>query len=426
MLINYTNISIDVVWYKNDKLVRNTENLKIRIQDTKSILTIKSATLEDVGTYTCKAVSEIGLAVTKAKLYVQELPQYEKQQIQLKKAKELEEKIKLEKVTLDKKKEERKKSRGSVSFEKGKELGSVTVQEVHTTENTEIIEETLEKEVKAKPIMPIMEPVSTSAIATCKKIDSVEETVKERPEIKAKVKISELQPITVSTTVLEDSIREIQEEKKPKLRKAKSELIERVSQTATISEVQIREVIERVTKIIKREEKHMTKAIEETLEFTKVREFGPGETPLRELAEIGFLFQKGVTVDDVTVLYQADKFPGLKTPVAQSAMVNLVERQGHGALISQVLTEETTTDERIVAATIGFRAFMRMVEMKHATVEEVIVNFAPDDFKTPAWESVEAHEVTELILKYLFHFKFIELNILIKSKDQEVNFNSYN
>lgn len=193
--------------------------------------------------------------------------------------------------------------------------------------------------------------------------------------------------------MLEDTVKELTEEKKPKLQKAKTEITELIDQTATISEVHVSEVIERVSKIIKREEKHMERAIEEILDFTKAREFGPGRVPLRELAEIGYLFQKGVTVNDVTVLYQADKFPGLKTPEAQSALVNLVERQGHGALISQVLTEETTMDDTMVASTIGFRALMKMVEMKHANVEEVIVNFAPEDFTTMSWESVEAHEV---------------------------------
>jgi len=71
----------------------------------------------------------------------------------------------------------------------------------------------------------------------------------------------------------------------------------------------------------------------------------------------------------------------------------LVERKGHGPLITQVLTEETTTDESFVAATVGFRAFMKMVELQHATVEEVITHFAPEDFRPRAWEVTEISEV---------------------------------
>lgn len=371
-------------------MIRNTENLKIRIQDNKSLLTIKNVTVEDVGTYTCKATSEIGLAVTKAKLYVQELPQHEKRQLQLKKAKELEEKLKLEKVKVDKK-EERKTSRGTLKVEESHEMSTVSISEVHTSEHISERKEKIDFE-KAKPVIPIQEPVETSAIASCKKIEVPEDKPVEKPQEKAKVKVQEQRPLKVSTTQIEDTVKDIAPEKKPKAHKAKTEVTESFK-TATVTQVQVQEIVEKVTKIIKKEQKQMTKAIEQTLEFTKAKEFGPGESPLRELAEIGFLFQKGITVDDVTVLYHADKFPALKTPTAQSAMVNLVERQGHGALISQVLTEETTSDERIVAATIGFRALMRMVEMKHATVEEVIVNFAPEDFKTQPWVSHEAHEV---------------------------------
>jgi len=61
----------DVVWYKNDKLVTNTKNVKVQYLENKTSITVLSATSEDVGTYTCKATSDIGLAVTKAKLYVQ-------------------------------------------------------------------------------------------------------------------------------------------------------------------------------------------------------------------------------------------------------------------------------------------------------------------------------------------------------------------
>lgn len=62
----------DVVWYKNDKLVMNTENLKVRIMDEekKTALIVKHATEMDDATYVCKATSEIGLATTKARLHV--------------------------------------------------------------------------------------------------------------------------------------------------------------------------------------------------------------------------------------------------------------------------------------------------------------------------------------------------------------------
>lgn len=62
----------DVVWYKDDKLVLNTDNVKVQLKDEekKTAVIIKRATEEDDATYVCKATSEIGLATTKAKLRV--------------------------------------------------------------------------------------------------------------------------------------------------------------------------------------------------------------------------------------------------------------------------------------------------------------------------------------------------------------------
>ena len=60
----------DIVWYRNDKAIRNTKNIQIRIKDKKTSCTILKVTPEDEGTYVCKATSDIGTSVTKAKLQV--------------------------------------------------------------------------------------------------------------------------------------------------------------------------------------------------------------------------------------------------------------------------------------------------------------------------------------------------------------------
>lgn len=59
-----------VIWYHDDKIVRNSSNVLIKITDTKTTLTIKKATKEDEGVYICKANSNLGEAKNKAKLYV--------------------------------------------------------------------------------------------------------------------------------------------------------------------------------------------------------------------------------------------------------------------------------------------------------------------------------------------------------------------
>lgn len=59
-----------IIWYHDDKIVRNTSNVQIKITETKTTLTIKRVTKEDEGVYTCKANSNLGEAKNRAKLYV--------------------------------------------------------------------------------------------------------------------------------------------------------------------------------------------------------------------------------------------------------------------------------------------------------------------------------------------------------------------
>lgn len=389
-----TNSVSDIIWYHNDKILRNDEKVKIRIEDHKTTCTITGVTVHHAGFYICKAVSDMGLAVTKAKLHIQEIPEDKKKEIQVKRAQEQKEKVKKERVTIEKKREERKKKRGSLTTEP--EIKPVDVEEVTAIERVETIEEITEEIGKAKPTLPLQEPLSTEAIASCKKIDDTEEEIIEEFIQKAEKIVSTQESISVQETKTTDQLKDIKDEKKPKTRRAKPATSETVLEEATVTEVKLEELIERVEELIVKEEMKMAKEVTEILEQIKAKEFGPGESPLRELAEIGYLVRNGITVKEVTVLYNEDKFPSLKTPEAQSALVNVVERKGHGPLISEVLTEETTVDEKVLAATVGFRAFMKMIDLRHATVEETITMFTPDDFIQHAWESTEMTEVISI------------------------------
>lgn len=241
--------------------------------------------------------------------------------------------------------------------------------------------------------MPILSPLQTEAIASCKKIDDTQEVIETDME-KAKELLSPTEPLYIEES-LPETITDTLDEKQPKTRRAKPSTTRGVSETATIAEVRLEEIIERVEELIAKEEIKMAKEITEVLDTIHAKEFGPGEYPLREIAEIGYLVRNGITIKEITVLYNEDKFPALKSPEAQSAMVNVVERKGYGPLISEVLTEESTIDESKLAATVGFRAFMKMVELKHATIEEVLTIFTPDDFVQHAWEAVESVEVRQ-------------------------------
>lgn len=383
----------DIIWYHNNKIVRNTDRLKVRIEDNKTSITITDVAPEDVGTYSCKAISELGTIVTKAKLYIQEIPEHKKQEIHLQKAKQEEERIRKERVTIEKKKTmRRKKLMYGISDEE--ETQPIDVTEVQPIETTEEIKEKPDEQVRVKPTLDILEPLKTEAVASAKKIDSTSE---ELPMEKAVEKLSPTEPTYSEQILTEEIIKDI-EKLIPQTERAKPAVQQDESQYADITEIKLEKIIERCEKIIRKSELKMAKEVSEMLKFVKAKEFGPGESPLREIAEIGYLLKNGITVKEVTVLYDEDRFPSLKSPQAQSAMVNVVERKGHGALISEVLTEDTTVDESKLAATVGFRAFMKMVEANYVTIEEVITNFTPDDFIQRAWESSEVHEVRENLI----------------------------
>lgn len=364
----------------------------MRIEDHRTTCTIDEVSKENVGTYICKAVSDIGLAVTKAKLYVQEIPETKKKEILIRKAQERQEKIKKERVKIEKKREERRqrKSLVPVDVEETKPLGVTEVQAIERTE--ELVTKPIEKE-RAKPTLDIQQPLGTEAIASCKKIDEVLTSDIVQEKEKAQELLSPQEPMYSQEVQAEEGLANLPEII-PRPRKAQPQTQETtlVSEFADITEIKLEEIIERVEKIIRKSELKMAKEVTEMLEFIKVKEFGPGEQPLKEIAEIGYLVKNGISTKEITVLYNENKFPSLTTPQAQSALVNVVERKGHGPLISEVLTDETV-DESVLAATVGFRALMKMVEESYVTIEEVITSFIPEDFIQRAWESTEVTEV---------------------------------
>lgn len=123
------------------------------------------------------------------------------------------------------------------------------------------------------------------------------------------------------------------------------------------------------------------------LDAIDANKFGCGELPLRELATIGYLLKQGVSIYEITQMYNAAFFPALQMPESQSALVQLVERQGHENLITDALsTDAAEEDETLLASTVGFRAFMKMVEISENSIEEIITNFKFTDFISQEWK----------------------------------------
>lgn len=350
---------IDVVWYHNDKPLRNTEKIKITIHKNHSMCTIKSVSLEDQGIYVCKATSEAGMSITKAQLQVTEMS--EEKKLKIHKAKERNvEKLK-EKVTLHKTEKIPKKSQASIAIE---EKSATDVSHIDTIETVKYIKDEIKPKEKAKTKVTIEQPVITSATASCKKIDDTTVTIKE--------------------------IKEVAEPKQPL---KESIIVHDIQVEGTIEEF-VRDVIKkRGVKVTRQEVNKLSSEINETMQYIGVKEFSAGENPLQELAKIDFMVRHGITTNEVMSLYDANKFPALRKPESQSALVQVIERKGHGPIISEILTQESVVSEDFLTQRLGFKALMRTVELKYVTVEEVITHFRTEAFNIQSVKKVEANEV---------------------------------
>lgn len=353
MNFNNENVS-EILWYKDNKVIRTDERFIIENKENRTTCTIKKATKDLEGTYTCKAVSDIGLAVTKAKLQVFQRGS------KIKKGKETKEKVTKQKVI--------KSEEESVGVEDT--LDFATVSEVQALDKQHSTDKV--KKRKAKIVVSESEHIETEDIALQKKVD--EKTKGIPVEEKAKPILTTHEHVVLSEQQEGESVEPFDESYQ--------------TQKGIIKMVEA--------------DSNLVAEVNELLEVINAKEFGPGETPLRELAKIGYLLRRGITIEQIESLYDSQYFPSLLIPQSQSALVQLVERQGHGALITEVLTEETAQDEDIIAAKVGFKAFLKMVEMKHSSVEEVIAQFYPEDFKPRSWEQRAANEVNKVLFVNIF------------------------
>lgn len=124
-----------------------------------------------------------------------------------------------------------------------------------------------------------------------------------------------------------------------------------------------------------------------------LNDFGPGTDTLKELVVIDYLMKRGSSTEDIKNIYNSNGFTALKQPESQFALVQLIEREGHGKIISEILVAEHITDDELLASTVGFHALMKMIELNHTTVEEVITHLSSEDFVRQEWKSIESKEV---------------------------------
>lgn len=230
-----------------------------------------------------------------------------------------------------------------------------------------------------------------------KETQMVEEMVKkemQQSSVQEKIKFSQESSSTLTTSTTSELTQDVKIAKDKatvKFKEHRETLIEEVVTTETVKEFERMVITEKLDVSDVESVKHSVQ-VNEILTNLKAADFGPGEAPLRELATIAYMVKHGVAVNEINSFYQSDHFPALKTPESQSALVLLLEREGYASIVTEILTE-TDMDETQLAATAGFRAFMRMIELNHASVEEIITHFSPEDFFMHEWKLEQADEV---------------------------------
>lgn len=129
--------------------------------------------------------------------------------------------------------------------------------------------------------MPIHEPVSVSAVATCQsEIDELYDRGPTDQPAVADVLMDAREPLSTSETISDETVREIH----------KPEYV-----TAKPSEEPI------LFTALKQRTPAVVREIDQVLDQVELTEFGPAEWPLRELATISVLTRHGISTEQVTV-----------------------------------------------------------------------------------------------------------------------------
>lgn len=332
--------------------LRASEKYRMIVEESEATLEIFKITNEDCGYYNCKLINEIGMTMTRAKFDISSTST-------------IEEEVK-SKITV-------KRRAGKKAMAKRS-----SASESHTIHRTQIqivpasTVETTVNIVKVKQAVPIV--VEHSEVSEVMQ-------VKDR-----KVADAELQRSRIIEQIEEEEEEEVEQEEETV--KVEKEYTERksIEMTETVRSIRTKITqktitIEDIYEISRHEE------VQWVLESVEAESFGKtGEAALRDLATIGVLLRYGCTHYEITYMYEQNIFVSLQKPESQSALVQLVEREGHEELITQILSESSTEDETILAATVGFKAFIRMIQTYEITIETVIRKFHREDFISHDWK----------------------------------------
>lgn len=334
--------TLAIIWYHNNRAMINGEKYRIVTNEHKSTLLIKQVDQDDFGYYVCKAMNDAGEVTTKAKL------------IESSKAYMTAEEIEENQKKIEKRLAKKLKTSRKASVTDGKFSSSVNV----------------EATVKSGKRSKSSKKTSTESVDVEASFKT--KTKKQSPKTERREDVSSELTITKNENIF---IQEIEETIIKETQHTTFETIIKVSDLKDIDDLKT------------------SKEVNDIMGKLESKSFTTGESSLRELATIAFMIQKGLSLQEIDKLFQAQLFPELHTPESQCALVQLIERLGHAKIVSDVLSEksETEIDESFVE-TAGFRAFIRMIEIKNLNIEDIILSISPDDFTTSNWKS-ESKEV---------------------------------
>lgn len=376
--INFV-ILLDILWFHNSKALENSENVVINtnVEEMKASCTILNVTKEHTGTYMCKAVNDVSQDVTKAKLDLASASAT---------------------------------ATSSAAIGRTTNVTETMSSSMQTSQTSEIKE--------SKMVSESSHTKSEKKMKSNKKIARTQKSTKEGN--KTEMRVAQVQQMSEEEIESDEAQIDAKPSHQAHLEVTRDNThAERISDASSIEvsaknqhyeseDVEILEETEEIhVKIYKEvfssEELENFKVADEVnviLESIEAHQFGSGERPLREIATVAHLLKRGVEISEIIQLYDNDFFPALKLPESQSALVQLVERQGYENLIAEILNDSSTEDETLLASTVGFRAFMRMVEVTKVAIEEIITNFKFEDFVSQEWKHKEIRdsevvEVTE-------------------------------
>lgn len=132
-----------------------------------------------------------------------------------------------------------------------------------------------------------------------------------------------------------------------------------------------------------------SKDINELMKHFDGKNFESNIDSVKDLVIINFMLQNGLSTNDVQRLLQAKFFPNILNTSVQSALVQLLERENKSNFVSEVLAEknEHEIDEQFFAS-VGLRAYLKMVEMHKDVAKNIILSLEPEDFASPNWKSL--------------------------------------